>query len=475
MFIVCRSLLLASLGILLGGVVLAQEMETIAPEQVREAMRKSAEFYRQRVAVQGGYVYYYSLDLRQRWGEGPATAEQIWVQPPGTPTVGLAMLAAYRATGERYYLDAAREAAEALVYGQLRSGGWSNSIDMQRRRQGDRYSGGALRREGTSSLDDGQTQSAIVLLVEVDAALDFQHAAIHEAARLALDALLAAQFPNGGFPQGWKGPVAKRPIQAASYPGDDWRTTERIKNYWDMYTINDNVCGYAADALIVAYRTYRDDKYKSALNRLGDFLALAQMPDPQPAWAQQYDYEMHPIWARKFEPPAISGSESQQVIETLIKIARVTDNRQHLRPIPRALEYLRRSCLPEGQLARYYELKTNRPLYMVRQGKQYTPSYSDAKLPGHYGWKFPARLDRLAAEHQAALAGQPVAAPLPFSAEQVADVLRALDEQGRWVSVYQGERLVGQPKFPLQAQYISSGQFSENLTLLSNYHSAHRP
>ena len=36
--------------------------------------------------------------------------------------------------------------------------------------------------------------------------------------------------------------------------------------------------------------------------RAGDFILAAQMPEPQPAWAQQYDAAMHPAWARKFEP-----------------------------------------------------------------------------------------------------------------------------------------------------------------------------
>ena len=62
-------------------------------EQALQAMRRAATFYRTRAAAHGGYVYHYSPDLRQRWGEGPATADQIWVQPPGTPTVGMAYLA----------------------------------------------------------------------------------------------------------------------------------------------------------------------------------------------------------------------------------------------------------------------------------------------------------------------------------------------------------------------------------------------
>src|SRR5688500_15338803 len=93
----------------------------------------AATYYRTKVATHGGYVYYYSLDLSQRWGEGVASADQIWVQPPGTPTVGLAYLAAWRATGDSFYLEAATEAARAVAHGQLRSGGWTNAVDFDPR------------------------------------------------------------------------------------------------------------------------------------------------------------------------------------------------------------------------------------------------------------------------------------------------------------------------------------------------------
>ena len=441
--------------------------------EVATAMKKAGTFYRERVAANGGYVYFYSLDLKQRWGEGLAAPDQIWVQPPGTPTVGMAYLKAYQATGDKYYLDAAREAAEALAYGQLRSGGWSNSIDLKGRRLGQRFSGGSRRRDGTTSLDDGQTQSAIQLVVLVDAALEFKNTEIHQSAVTAIDALLTAQFANGGFPQGWKAAVSKQPVLKASYPEYDWRTEGRIKNYWDMYTLNDNVCGYVADTLITAHRVYKDDKYKAALARLGDFLILAQMPDPQPAWAQQYNYEMKPIWARKFEPAAIAGDESQEVIETLMKISAATGDRKYLEPIPRALAYLKRSLLSDGRLARYYELKTNKPLYMTRRGKNYTPTYDDAKLPKHYKWKVASRFNEIERQYKQAQRRQSES-PTRTSATadletRVRHVIDDLDDQGRWISSYAGERLVGQPKFRKGERYISSEVFSRNIELLGEY------
>lgn len=449
----------------------AAAADPISDQDVAAAMIKAGRFYRQDVAAHGGYVYFYSLDLQQRWGEGVASKDQIWVQPPGTPTVGMAYVKAFQATGDSFYLTAATAAAEALVYGQMQSGGWTNCIDFDPR--GERvalYRNGKGGGRNTSSLDDGQTQSAIRLLIQVDRELQFQNKRIHEAALFALQSLLAAQFANGAFPQVWDGDVGNRQqkIVKASYPDYNWRTEGRIKEYWDMYTLNDNVTGYVTDTLLEAHQAYKDDRYLQALKKLGDFLVIAQMPEPQPGWAQQYNYDMQPIWARKFEPPGVSGDESQEVIQTLMKIAAVTGDKKYLEPIPTAVMYLQRSLLPDGRLARYYELKTNKPLYMERDGKSYRLTHNDSNLPAHYGWKTDARLDEL--REQYSRATMSVAEPQSrVTDREVRDIVSALDASGRWVSTYDGTRLVGQAKMAVGAKYLSSERFSENLTTLSEY------
>jgi PelA/Pel-15E family pectate lyase len=441
--------------------------------RVVAAMKSASVFYVRKVSSHGGYVYFYSVDLTKRWGEGVATRDQVWVQPPGTPTVGLAYLAAYKATSDPFYLDAAKQAAEAIVYGQLKSGGWTNCVDFDPRgRRSAAYRNGKGRGKNNSSFDDGQSQSAMRLLIAVDEALEFKNRKIHQSAEIALKALLAAQFTNGGFPQVWTKPVSKQPVRKASYPSYDWRTEGRIKNYWDMYTLNDNVCGYIAQTLIDAHHIYKDEKYLAALKRLGDFLILAQMPAPQPGWAQQYNYEMKPIWARKFEPPGVSGDESQEAVETLLQIFQITGDRKYLKPIPAALTYLKRSLLKDGRLARYYELKTNRPLYMQRSGKRYTLTYDDSRLPRHYGWKIVSRLKQLESRYKLLAAKRSISNSPRSRAElepAVRRILKTLDQQGRWIQTANGERLVGQPRFPLKTRYISSEVFSRNLETLSAY------
>jgi hypothetical protein len=438
-------------------------------DEALTTMRKAATFFRARAAMNGGYVYYYSPDFSRRLGEGVATPSQIWVQPPGTPAVGLAYLKAFEATGEQLYLDAAREAAEALVYGQLASGGWTNSIDFAPSggRVG-KYRNGKGGSWNASSLDDGTTQGALRLLMHADRALKFQHRDIHEASAFARKALLAAQFANGAFPQGWTGPVAAAPPVKAQYPDYDWHTGNRIKNYWDMPTLNDDAAGSLSRVLLDAWEIYKDTACKAALAKLGDFLILSQMPEPQPAWAQQYDLQTRPIWARKFEPPAIAGRESQDVIETLLRIHALTGDAKYLAPIPPALVWLKRSLLPDGRLARYYELKTNKPLYMT---DDYHLTHDDSKVPKHYGWKGDSRIAEIEKAFAAAKSGAPApAAPVSKDTPPLSQIIRDLDSEGRWISTAAGgEMLVGQPKFKPGETFISSAVFIRNLEALSEY------
>lgn len=466
--------------------VVAVAAEDDLARRVTAAMKQATRYFHERVAVQGGYVYTYSADLRQRKGEGKATATEIWVQPPGTPSVGMAYLRAHAATGDELFLKAAIDAGRALMFGQLLSGGWTASIDFDPQGpRADRYRNGKGRAKGRnySTLDDDKTQAALRFLMELDKALQFRDAEVHQAVQVGLDALLAAQFPNGGFPQGWRAPVTEQPVVPANYPDYDWRTENRIKEYWDYYTLNDGLAGTVARTLELAHQIYGDAKYRDAVVRLGEFLLLAQMPEPQPGWAQQYDFQMRPIWARKFEPPAVSGRESEDAMETLLFVHELTGDPRYLAAVPPALAWLKRSRLPDGQIARFYELRTNRPLYLTRDSYQLT--YDDADLPTHYGFKAKPRIERIerqlaalqaadAPRREASAAGG-AAGEERKSAKQLAalrkdaeQILGELDAQGRWLQDDNGRPLVGGGSVPDSA-IVSSDRFGQNLTRLSEY------
>lgn len=99
-------------------------------KQVSGALKKAADFMMSTVSNRGGFLWHYSADFSERWGEVPARKSQIWVQSPSTPDVGSMFLEAYTVTGERQYLSYAERAANALIWGQHPAGGWHYFIDF---------------------------------------------------------------------------------------------------------------------------------------------------------------------------------------------------------------------------------------------------------------------------------------------------------------------------------------------------------
>ena len=74
---------------------------------VLATMKRATTFMVEKVSDKGGYVWTYLPDLSRRWGEMEARPTMIWIQPPGTPTMGHLFLDAYHATGDEYYYRAA--------------------------------------------------------------------------------------------------------------------------------------------------------------------------------------------------------------------------------------------------------------------------------------------------------------------------------------------------------------------------------
>ncbi|MBS1813206.1 MAG: hypothetical protein JST84_33890 [Acidobacteria bacterium] len=467
--------------------------QSLEREVVTQSLRKAAEFYREKVAKEGGYHFSYAEDLsygRSEHGEG---LSQVEVQREGTPLVGLAYLSAYEATGDRYYLEAARATAIALVKGQLCSGGWDYLIEFDPAKRA-RYpyradgkcNGSTPKTPETppTTLDDNVTQACVRLLMRVDLALGFTDQLIHEAVQFALAQLSKAQYPNGAWPQRYHEfpDPAKFPVKRASYP-ETWPRKWPGANYQTFYTFNDNTISDAIDLFLEAARIYNEPRYRAVAEKGGEFILLAQMPEPQPAWAQQYDLEMHPAWARLFEPPSVTGGESQGIIKTLLVLYRETGNKKYLEPAKRALAYLRRSILPPVQnpseararlpkgapaLARFYELKTNKPLYITK-GTQinlpgrptlrpngYELSYSDESVIRHYAVLISgAELDAIEAEINAVSSADVASlrrpdklrglspwsvlpsarTAAPANEQRINRILSQRDERGAWVEL----------------------------------------
>ncbi|MGI9474517.1 MAG: pectate lyase [Rubripirellula sp.] len=477
-------LALASL-LLTADAACCQESDELTREQVVGAMHRAVNFFRDSASADGGYVYQLSADLSKREGEGVVGPTTAWIQPPGTPAVGMGYLMAYQLCGDPLLLEAAKETAEALQRGQLESGGWDNRIEFdpdERQRyayRSDRSDLPKRKLRNTTTLDDDKSQSVIRFLMQLDQELEMKDADLRDTISYALDSLLRAQYPNGAWPQKFSEhhDPTDFPVLKASLP-KSWPKTFPGKKYAGFYTLNDNTMGDVIETLLDAWDIYGEQRFLDAAVRGGEFFLLAQLPEPQPGWAQQYDRSMHPAWARKFEPPAVSGGESQRVMQTLMLLYRRTSTptnptQRFLEPLPRAIDYYRKSELADGQMARFYELHSNRPLYFTRD---YQLTYASDDMPTHYAFIVKSNLDRIERElHE--LQSDPADALQPSSSRLsvkrtskldalTAKVIESLDERGAWVEEgqlrYHGEQ-------DSTREVIRSTTFVRNLLQLARW------
>ena len=297
--------------------------------QVRKAMLRGADFMRP-ISAEGGYLWRHSLDLKTVAGEVRANSTTIWMQPPGTPSMGMAFLKAYQNTGEESLLDHAMAAGAALAASQLESGKWDYKFDFSNPK--------ASKRRNLTTFDDNTSQSVLSFLLAL-----WEHCkgdsprehSIRRARDYGLKKLLEAQYPNGAWPQRYDG-IRKTfqayPILSARCP-ETWARTYTGEKYTNHYTFNDNS---HRDCVLLALE---------AALRGGDFILLAQMPAPQPAWAQQYNARMEPAWARKFEPPSITEGESVGVYSTLLDLYLATGKEKYLKAAGPAVQWFQKSSI----------------------------------------------------------------------------------------------------------------------------------
>lgn len=390
----------------------AQEPSLAA--QAITSLEKGIAFYHS-ISNRGGYVYAYTTDLSEAWGEAPADSNTVEVQPPGTPAVGMAFLRAYRATRQPAFLDATLDAASALINGQTEHGGWMHTIRFNQ------PLGNHV------SFDDNQTQSAIRFLMALDEEID--DTVLTAAVEAALGMMIASQLPNGGWPH-------RYPVQ---------------NNYHDFATFNDACINDCIAVMIQADQQYDDPAITESLRKVGRFLQISQLPPPQPGWAQQYNEYLQPAWARTFEPPSVCPQATLLNIRSLIDLYQHFGDQVYLDPIPDALRWVRESRLPNGKWARFVELWTNKALYYDR-GRIRVDSLSQLSDERRLGYGYEqdlldllnSTIGRYEAVKQQ---GPPAkdAAPTKLSPQMKQLMLRSMqpllreviasqDEQGRWIT-----------------------------------------
>jgi PelA/Pel-15E family pectate lyase len=394
MFNPARNRLIVGAVILIcGATVVAQAPASPARAQMLETMKRATTFMVERVSTNGGYVWTYLPDLSRRWGEMEARDTMIWIQPPGTASMGHLFLDAYHATDDEYYYGAAEKVAGALIWAQHPSGGWNYMADFAGDRSlrdwYDTVGKNGWRLEefqhywGNATFDDaGTAESAKFLLrLYVEKRDPKYRPALDKAIQFVLD----SQYPIGAWPQ--------------RYPLQHEFSKNGKPDYTSFPTFNDDVAAENIDFLVMCYQALGDPRVLDAITRGMHAFVVTQQPPPQAGWALQYTPDLKPSGARSYEPNALVTHTTGTNVELLLKFHRLTGDRRFLVGIPAALDWLDSVKLtPDvaklpAAVGRthptFVEIGSNKALYVHRTGSnvvngRYYADYEPSNTLGHY-------------------------------------------------------------------------------------------
>jgi PelA/Pel-15E family pectate lyase len=230
--------------------------------------------------------------------------------------------------GAWYGSDEARHVAEVIVSFQTPAGGWSKNLDMSGspRARGQSYTPDNLSKHPgvddfdtpkdpqwnyVGTLDNDATNTELHFLILVSAATPGAPGDAYRASFLrGIRYLLAAQFPNGGWPQVW-------PLEGG---------------YHDAITFNDNAVTESAETLTAVAEGKGNytfvplelrQKAKTAADHALDCILSTQVvvKGRRTVWAQQHDaLTLQPVAGRNYEPAALSAGESADLLLYLMHL-----------------------------------------------------------------------------------------------------------------------------------------------------------
>lgn len=355
-----------------GRVVTAQSSPspaaTASRQQVLDAMKRATTFMVEKVSTKGGYVWSYLPDLSRRWGELEARPTMVWIQPPGTPSMGHVFLDAYHATGDEHYYHAAEGAAAALAAAQLDSGGWNYVSDTAGEKSLREWYAtvgrNAWRLEefqhywGNATFDDAGTAEAAKFFLRIY--VEKKDAKYKVPLDRAIGFVLKSQYPNGGWPQRF--PLTHGMLK----PGN--------ADYTSYITFNDDVAAENIDFLTMCYQALGDERLLDPIRRGMNAFQAMQQPKPQAGWALQYTTDLKPAGARTYEPKALVTHTTATNVERLVQFYQMTGDPKLIARIPEAIDWLEGLTLPPGIAPpgrthpTFVAIGTNEPIYVHREG-----------------------------------------------------------------------------------------------------------
>ncbi len=447
-------------------------------ETVRETMKKAADFMMNTVSTHGGFVWQYSEDLSERWGEIPARETQIWTYGPSTPYMGELFLDVYRTTGDEQYLRYAERVADVLIWGQHPEGGWHYLIDFDMTGISEYYENVASRcwgweeyyhYYGNCTFDDHATEAPTRYLMDLYTTTF--NPVYREPLLKALNFILKAQFPNGAWPQ--------------RYPLMYEHVFQGIPDYTSYYTFNDNVIKNNIILLVDAWRKLGNEDYWKAAQRGMNFYIISQLAPPQAGWAEQYNHDMEPAQARSYEPASVMARQAVWSINDLLTFYRITGDRRYLAPIPNAIQWLEdsRTGFETGgnTHARYYKIRSNIPFYVEKTGTSIdNGKYVITTREGYTTWRID--IDSIRKRYQEVSALNPEQAKASFwgrddnlealprtDTDTVKSVISLIDYRGAWITMIHIPNYEDPSKDGYDIRGINIGVFIKNMRILAGY------
>jgi PelA/Pel-15E family pectate lyase len=407
-------LVFAASAFLLGACSKTQQAEDDAAaadnlqKDVIATMKHATTFMREKVAVNGGYVWSYSADLSTRWGEMQAFPTMIWIQPPGTATVGHLYLDAYHATGDSFFYDAAVEVGLSLIEAQHPSGGWNYLHDFAGEESTqlwyDTIGKNGWRLEefhhyyGNATFDDAGTAEAAQLMLRL--ALEKGDERFEDALERSIRFIIDSQYDNGGWPQRF--PFVEDAPDLHGRP-----------DYTRYVTFNDDVAGENIKFLLMVWQATGDQRALETIHKAMEVFPATQQPAPQAGWGLQHTLgDLKPIGARSYEPDALVTSTTAGNIALMMDFYEWTGDERFMERIPEAFAWLESVRLSADEIRMegrefptFIEIGTNSALVNHRRGSnvvngEYYQNYSPENPIVHYSQWRAIDLDDLRARYE---------------------------------------------------------------------------
>jgi len=255
----------------------------------------------------------------------------------GSPRTAINFLYAYEVLGDSRFLDVGLRTAEFLLAAQDERGFWVHgytmTVDGIVPAAGDRH----IKLQDLVQAHPMLYLGYVYRLTGDERYLD--------AIKRAGEWYLAAQNPNGSWSHHYNAEAGVGE-NAIGEPGAG--------------ELNDSAMNSAIDIMAYCYHLTGDGRYVQAIQRAGDWLIEAQ-GDTVPLWADQYDPDNNPQWARAFEPPEWGVTATTLACQALREIHRFSGDERYVEPIRRAVAWMEAN-LPDGEMSTFIEPGTGKPI-----------------------------------------------------------------------------------------------------------------